>query len=149
MKQSAARQSWDREAVAPDRRAKARFDIAPRLGYWHKDVGNWIQFRNPSRPADIYVFAWHGERQLGLTDQSDPAQWQFLVVAESKLPKLQKTVGLIALERMASPCGFDELNDAVMADCPNPGRSQGTDPMRPGILGQSDPSDIWMRIPVS
>ena len=119
VKQSAARQSWDRVAVAPDRRATARFDIAPRSGYWPKNGGDWIPFQPPSRPADVYVFAWHGERRRGLTDQGDPAQWHFFVVAESELPSSQKTVGLQVIERLAPRCGFGDLLDAVVAAFPN------------------------------
>ena len=70
--QSATRQSWDRGEVAPERQATAMFDIAPRTGYWPKDGGEWIPFDPPSRPADIYVFAWHGGEQRALADQSDP-----------------------------------------------------------------------------
>ncbi len=121
VKQSAARQAWDRLAVAPDRRAKARFDIAPRTGYWPKGGGDWIPFAVPSRPADLYVFAWHGERRKDKADQGDPCQWQFFVVPESNLPNQQKTVGLNALGRIAAPCRFDRLGGVVSAACPDSG----------------------------
>lgn len=118
VKQSAARQSWDRTEIAPDRRTNARFDIAPRSGYWPRNGGDWIQFPEPSRPADIYVFAWHGQRKKGSTDQGDPEQWEFIVVPEFKLPKLQQTIGLTVLERIAVSCRFDHLRDVVAAACP-------------------------------
>ncbi|MYB15451.1 MAG: hypothetical protein F4X41_00225 [Chloroflexi bacterium] len=119
VKQSSARQSWDRAAEAPDRQAIARFDIAPRTGYWLKNGGDWIPFQSPSRPADVYVFAWHGERRREFADQSDPAQWRFFVVAESELPCLQKTIGLQVLKRSYSSCRIGELPDAIATAFPN------------------------------
>ena len=41
IKQSAAKQSWDRESDRP--RRNPAFDIAPRKGYWPKDGGRWVQ----------------------------------------------------------------------------------------------------------
>ena len=119
VKQSAARQSWDRSVESPIRQSTARFDIAPRTGYWPKDGGEWIPFQPPSRPADVYVFAWHGERQRGLADHSDPLQWRFFVVAKSGLPRSQKTIGLRGLERLVPHCGIGELLNAVVAACPD------------------------------
>ena len=51
VKQSAARQSWDRET--PARRRAPRFDIALRAGDWTQDGSRWVDA--PGRPADLYV----------------------------------------------------------------------------------------------
>ena len=86
VKQSAARQSWDRET--PARRRAPQFDIAPRTGYWTQDGSRWVN--SSGRPADLYVFAWHGERRDGYADHRDPDQWLFFVVAEQDLPRESK-----------------------------------------------------------
>ena len=118
-KQSAARQRWDRTLEAPIRRP--RFDIAPREGFWTRDGNAWMQFQEPSRPADIYVLAWHGERQNKLANHCDPLQWQFFVVPEKRLPKSQKSIGLAGIERIALSCRINELRDSVMAVWPQIG----------------------------
>ena len=113
IKQSAARQSWDCEADRP--RRNLGFDIRPRKGYWPKDGGPWVT--DPSRPADVYVFAWHGkaDEQAG---HRDATQRRFFVVAEAFLSAGQKGVGLSRLERIADPCSFEELKRAVEKACP-------------------------------
>ena len=113
IKQSAARQPWDRGS---DRhRRNPRFDIGPRTGYWPKDGGPWIA--DPGRHADVYVFAWHGKADEH-ADHRDAAQWRFFVVAEPSLPGGQKSVGLSGLERIADPCCVGELARAVDQACP-------------------------------
>ncbi len=114
VKQSAARQSWDREKVAP--RRDPRFDIAPRTGYWTEDGSRWMD--SPGRPADIYVFAWHDERRDDSAGHRDPGQWLFFVVAEQDLPRNQKSIGLAGLKALVSPCGIAELKHTVDNTCP-------------------------------
>ena len=41
------------------------------------------------RHADLYVFAWHPVKDLKIADHRCPGQWEFFVVAESKLPCIQ------------------------------------------------------------
>ena len=113
IKQSAARQSWDRGSDTP--RRNPGFDIRPRKGYWPKDGGPWVT--GPGRPADVYVFAWHGEADE-LADHRDVTQWRFFVVAERFLPSGQKSVGLRGLESIAVPCSIGELARAVEKACP-------------------------------
>ncbi len=67
VKQAAARQSWDRDAFA--RRRAPSFDIAQRSGYWTTDANRWIS--RPGRPAEMDVFAWHGERRDGYAVHRD------------------------------------------------------------------------------
>lgn len=114
VKQAAARQSWDREALAP--RRAPRFDIAPRTGYWTQDGNQWVD--SPGRPADIYVFAWHDEKRAGYADHRDPDQWCFFVVAEQDLPGNRKQIGLRDLKALASACRIAELKREVESACP-------------------------------
>ena len=108
IKQGAARQPWDRDAVATAR--EARFDIAPRTGYWTRD-GSWID--RPGRPADVYVLAWHGDCHRETADHRDAGQWRFFVTAESALPPGRKSISLAALETLVDPCGIDGIRQAV------------------------------------
>ena len=114
VKQSAARQSWDREALAP--RRTPSFDIAPRTGYWTQDGSRWVD--SPGRPADLYVIAWHDERRSGHADHRDPNQWLFFVVAEQDLPTDGKNIGLAGLKEIVSPHRFADLKRAVESACP-------------------------------
>ncbi|MXW28611.1 MAG: hypothetical protein F4Z80_07050 [Chloroflexi bacterium] len=117
VKQSAARQTWDQSTLAPTR--PTRFDIAPRSGYWIRDGSRYFEFPTPSRAADLYVFAWHAERRLDRVDHREPAQWQFFVVPERKLPEAQKTIGLAGIRQFGSPCGLGGLRDAVKTALPD------------------------------
>ena len=115
IKQAAARQTWDREAIA--RRRYPSFDIAARTGYWTRD-GKWVD--SPGRPADLYVFAWHDERRDTYADHRDTSQWIFYVVPEHRLPKDQKKIGLNALNSLAHPCDISQLKQVVENACPKP-----------------------------
>ncbi len=106
VKQSAAAQAWGSDG----RRSPARFDIAPRTGYWDED-GHWVP--KPGRHAGLYVFAWHGVDE-NTADQRDSGSWEFYVVAEHNLPE-RKSIGLTVLQDLASPCGIDTLAAAVDA----------------------------------
>ena len=114
VKQGAARQPWDRDMVAPAR--LARFDIAPRAGYWNADGSRWVD--RPGRPADVYVFAWHGEGRRDAADHRDAGQWRFFVTAERALPLGQKSISLTALAALADPCGIDGIRKAVDSELP-------------------------------
>ncbi len=106
VKQSAAAQAWK----SPERQSPARYDIAPRTGYWDKE-GDWVA--KPGRHAHLYVFAWHGA-DGDTADQRDAGSWEFYVVAERDLPA-QKSIGLTALQDLTSPGGIDALAAAVDA----------------------------------
>ncbi|MDE0478054.1 MAG: hypothetical protein OXI13_00335 [Gammaproteobacteria bacterium] len=108
VKQSSARQTWDRDPIAPHR--SPSFDIAPRTGYFESG-SKWVE--KPGRPADVYVFAWHGERASEITNHTNPDQWRFYVVAARDLPENQKTIGLSALKKLASSCGISDLKRTV------------------------------------
>ena len=113
IKQSAARQSWDRQEVS--QRRHPSFDISYKKGYWPKDGSRWIE--SPGRLADIYVFAWHPGRHRGRADHRDHEQWHFFAVAEKDLPN-REMIGLSALEKLISPCLFGDLKEAVETVCP-------------------------------
>ena len=116
VKQSSARQSWDSETISKERHP--RFDIAPRTGFYTEDGSRWV--KSFGRPADLYVFAWHGERRKVCADHRDANQWQFYVVAEQTLPEKQKSIGLPGLEAIVSPCRIVDLASAVKNTCPAP-----------------------------
>lgn len=116
VKQSAARQSWDGDG--PVRRRYPAFDIAPRTGYWTQDGSRWIEFPKPMRAADVYVFAWHGEREHGVADHRNVGQWRFHVVAEPDLPPDQKTIALSSVRSLAPDCGFADLHRVVQHALP-------------------------------
>ena len=122
VKQSALKQAWDRPSNTP--RRAARFDIAPRQGYWTRDGSSWVD--RPGRPADVYVFAWHGENESELCDQRDAEQWRFFVVQKQYLPIGQKTIVLTALEKLAEPCTVSELKTKVAAASSASGASKGS-----------------------
>ena len=103
VKQSAFAQGWGERSSLP------RFDIAPRTGYWINGGGQWVA--QTGRHADIYVFAWHGERR-DTADQRDPGAWEFYVVLERDLPA-QKTIGLTTIRSRSAPRGVEELAVAV------------------------------------
>jgi hypothetical protein len=111
VKQSAARQPWSEQFTHDP---TPRFDIAKRTGYWYHLEGDptvlWHAER--CRPADIYIFAWHGG--LADSDQRDPAEWEFYVCDEGELPE-QKTIGLAALQKKITPVRVADLSRALSA----------------------------------
>ncbi|MGH7103448.1 MAG: hypothetical protein ACREFJ_13735 [Acetobacteraceae bacterium] len=102
LKQSAAWQTWDpiKRAAASVRSAKGgpgRFDIATRAGWF--DAAGAVWTKQVGRPAQIYVFAWHG--LIGdAADHRNPDQWQFFILPGTALPP-QKTLGLSRLRSIA------------------------------------------------
>ena len=114
VKQSAALQPWhDGKGVS----TSPKFDIAPRKGYWTLD-GSWID--RPGRPAEIYVFGWHPERDPSVADQRAPEQWRFFVVPAARLPAAQKSIGLAGLDRLVGATGHESLASAVAAGSGSP-----------------------------
>ena len=114
IKQSAARQSWDRETLS--RRRSPSFDIAPRKGYWTEAESRWVI--SPGRPAHIYIFAWHDERRSERADHRDPDQWLFFVAPEKRLPDSKKSIGLTGLREISPSHGIAALKGAVENACP-------------------------------
>ena len=109
VKQSAAAQAWGEGRTS----GPPRFDIRARSGYWDQSA-KWRS--SPGRHADVYVFAWHAGAGDSV-DQREPANWQFYVVPECRLPD-QKTVGLSTIRHLAEPCGADGLPGGLAAAMP-------------------------------
>ena len=87
-----------------------RFGIAPRKGYWTAD-GAWIG--RAGRPADIYVFAWHGEEAEQAVDHRAPEQWRFFVIPTKCLPATQHSIGLAKLGMLSEGVGYERLAATV------------------------------------
>ncbi len=114
VKQSARRQSWTESGKFKANDAP-RFDIRHRAGQYAADKKTWI--KGEVRPADIYVFAWHGMFDpIERVDHRVPDQWTFFVLAERKLPKL-KSIGLGGLTMLGcTPVMHDQLASAVATE---------------------------------
>ena len=110
VKQSAALQTWT--AGTPGNSPPA-FDIAPRTGYFEDGSGSWVEPTAPSRFADLYIMAWHSERNPRVADHRRPDQWQFFVVPEHSLKPGQKRISLNPLARLSPPVTFEELPETV------------------------------------
>ena len=113
IKQSSALQTWSGPNAVPSSGASPTFDIAPRSGYYAADDSGWIANETPQRLADLYVLARHDETDPSIADHRLPEQWRFYVVPEHRLPPGQKSISLNPLSRLAEPCGFDDLAEAV------------------------------------
>jgi hypothetical protein len=86
VKQSSALQTWHDETSSP---TPGKFDVRQRDGYFVGSV--WVP--TPCRPADVYVFAWHGVADRAVADHRNASQWKFYVVPERLLPT-QKSLSL-------------------------------------------------------
>lgn len=77
----------------------------------------------PSRPADVYVFALLAHQDKSSLDPLDLDQWQFYVVttrAINERKRSQHSITLKSLCRMnAGPVSFGDLRAAVLALIPN------------------------------
>jgi hypothetical protein len=104
VKQSAALQSWNAQSR---KISKSQFDIAMRTGEYIGE--NW--HAGLRRNADIYVFAHHPVFD-GTADHRDPEQWNFHVVAESRLPN-GRSIRLSRVQDIAPVCRLTGLADQV------------------------------------
>ena len=111
VKQSAALVNWGGGAPSELTKSPARFDIKPHKKIWRGD--RVVTHDVPIRPADLYIFAWHGiEAPPPAADQRDPAQWQFYVVHETDLPN-QDRLALRPLTRLSPAYRHQQLPQAV------------------------------------
>lgn len=106
VKQSSAIQAWHTADDSRIGRNQPKFDIRPRNGYWQGQT--WV--KRPGRIADIYVFAYHADRNFETADQREPAQWKFFLVPESELP-VQKSISLSRVIAIRSPVSAEQLRD--------------------------------------
>lgn len=108
VKQSAARQSWDKE---PPDRPKRSFDIRARIGRY--EGKQWIA--EESRNCDLYIFAYHpvtDER----ADHRREDQWLFFVFRESGLPTQKASISIARLSAKTGPVGIGRLKTEI-ANC--------------------------------
>lgn len=104
VKQSAARQTW---AAPAHGRVRPTFDIRARSGRWEGPT--FVE--EPGRAADVFVFAFH-PRNDDAADHRDAAQWDFYVIATSRLP-ITDSIGLATLQALATCHDFRDLRATV------------------------------------
>ncbi len=102
IKQSAFLQTWckQNQPEGQYKISKPSFDIAAKTGY-----NSGIK----TRPADIYIFALHIEKNIEKADHRILEQWEFYVVDKKILPKGQKRIGLGPISRLATPVRAKDL----------------------------------------
>ena len=110
VKSSAYIQSWQQNKLSP-----IKFDIALKHG-WDAATNQMEEYK--LRSADVYVFCILSETDQQKIDPLNIDQWQFFVVATSKLNDTfgeQKTVGLNSLRKRLAlePIGFNSLYSAI------------------------------------
>lgn len=105
VKQSAARQTWQRSDGRP---SACSFDIKPRKGRYEGGT-EWLD--DEGRYADLYVFAHHHVADEA-ADHGDPLQWHFYVVPASDLPATL-SIGLRRLKALAEPSTYADLKMTV------------------------------------
>jgi hypothetical protein len=102
IKQSASRQTWAGRRKANGERlgpTKPIFDIREHASYFAD--GGRRHVKSQGRPADLYVFAWHGKyKPKKEVDHREPEQWTFYVLPASRLPIGQKSISLTKLKRL-------------------------------------------------
>jgi hypothetical protein len=121
VKQSAARQTWsDRESLKKkgvDRFTKGSFDVALRPSRFEQ--GGMIRLKNEGRPANVYIFAWHGVTDEKTADHRDVSQWHFYVVPtrtlDERIGLIRKRVSLVSIKKFCEGCTYKELRSAVIA----------------------------------
>ena len=108
IKQSAAREPWD--AGRKVLMGTSWFNIArPNLAMsLDRDP-----IEPPDRLAEIYVFAWHGEKREQVADHRAPEQWRFLVIPTKGIRANLRHIGLHNLEEITDAVGFESLLEAV------------------------------------
>ncbi len=104
VKQSAAKQTW---AAPSNGSSPPVFNIRTPKFIWE----GARRFEAKGRPAQMYVFAWHGDLSE-CADQRDVSQWGFYVVPTKNLPK-QQTIGLKRLESLTHLRSATDLGETV------------------------------------
>lgn len=72
--------------------------------------------KEPTRAADVYVFALLGHKDYDTIDPLNLDQWTFYVLPTAELDERedsQRSISLPALAKLASPVTFDELGGAT------------------------------------
>jgi hypothetical protein len=102
VKQTALRQSWESTSTP-----RPSWDIAARKGFW--EGSRWVA--TPGRNAEVYVLALHPVTDEQ-ADHRDPEQWQFHVIAASRLPET-KRLSATAAAVLAPSVAVGGLAEAV------------------------------------
>lgn len=109
VKTSGYLQSWQQT-----RPSRITFSIRPTLA-WDASRNEWPQ--EPTRPADVYVFALFAHQDPASADPLCLDQWRFYVIAKDTLDRLvphQKSICLSPLKKLGPvETGFDGLGDAI------------------------------------
>jgi hypothetical protein len=109
VKSAAYLQAWHQE-----RPSRIAFDTRPTRAW---DPKTNILAAEPSRQADVYVFALLAHLEKATLDPLDVSQWQFFVLPTPVLDgrtRSQHSIALVSLQVLCDHClGFDELAEAV------------------------------------
>ncbi len=98
IKQSAARQSWDKDGDQIIKSRVGKFPIGFKTGYFIED--KWIS--ESGRHTEIYLLCYHDDR-TELADHFDVARWDFYILRASEIaPKEKPTISIPELEIMVS-----------------------------------------------
>ena len=107
VKSAAYIQSWWQRAFSP-----ISFKIK-KTRSWNEETG---YSGEPTRKADLYVFALLAHKDHHTIDPLDLDQWTFYVLPTAQLEERkgsQSSISLSALTELTSPVPFDELRGAV------------------------------------
>jgi hypothetical protein len=114
VRNSAALQTWEQPKIA-----QASFTISkrPRPSYFKRD-NRGAHCERFGHLCEVYVFAWHGEKDRTACNHRDPAQWKFYVVAAKDLPN-QKRISRARLEERycGDPVEVHDLRQRVKQIC--------------------------------
>ena len=114
VKSSAFIQPWCKNNMPKGeyRISRPDFDIAAKFPDNTKQ-----EERIKTRPADIYIFALHAERDYKNADHRVSGQWKFYVVSKDSLPKGQGRIGLNPLRKIVTSVRDNELQNKVESPC--------------------------------
>jgi len=112
VRQESALQSWSAKPCDSSG-ARNAFPVAPVNGIYDELTADWMPYRRPRRPADIFVFAWHPECDPQLADQRLPDQWMFFAVSERQLRRGQKSITVSQVQKRWKQAPYAELGPAV------------------------------------
>ena len=109
VKSSGYLQSWSQKKLTT-----ITFDISTRKEAWDPTTGKNIHLIR--RPADIYVFALHAEKDEDIANILDLGQWQFYALSVKDIDSyfgLHRKVSLRRIEEVTSAVPYDGLREKV------------------------------------
>ena len=84
-------------------------------GKEHRD-GFWTRNEHPIRQSDVYVFCLHESVPATNENVADPRTWKFWIVPTETLNTElgeQASLGMAALNQLASPVAWEEIKAAI------------------------------------